>query len=460
MPSKPAQYLHISEHNRYRVYNLLKTLISRHSDTKLTIILKRVHASDLSQLWTFLADEEKEYILSILDVNVSADLLKELSINERTRILRSKNTKWLIDRLEELESDDVVDILKELPNNEANFIIRNFNKEYSEKIKQLMHYPERTAGALMTSDFWAINPDASVTSVIEQLRASNNKEEITHLHFIYVVDANNYLVGYISLKKLILEDGNAKAHNIMSPISIQLPPEMDQEEVAKVFKNHNLLVLPVVDDQGVMLGKITIDDIIDVLEEEASEDVFKMMGLTSDKLSKSVLESCKNRLPWAFINLLTSLVSASVISLFNHTLESFILLASFMPMVAGIGGATGNQMVAIIIRGLVLGEIHLRQVSHVLIQEIMSTFIGAIAIGSCISIFTYYYYHNLLLGSIVGLALTFNMVFATIIGAGIPLTLKFFKLDPAFGSSIFVSASTDIFGFIVFLGMASVILSK
>ena len=458
MSQSRSKYILISEKNRYRVYEIIKKHTLRKNSRGLKKILERVHPSDLSQLWFLLDNHEKEYVLSILNVEISADLLTELSIQERSRILKSKNINWILDRLEELDSDDVVDILKQLPNKDAHFIIKNFDKEYSEQIKKLMHYPEETAGALMSSDFWAINPNASVTSIIKQLRLSNKKEEITHLQFIYVVDKNNKLLGYISIKKLILEDGKEKAKDIMSSISVKVGPEMDQEEVAKIFKNYNLIVLPVVDKDNIMLGKITVDDIIDVVDREASEDVFKMMGLRSDKFSRNVYESLKNKLPWAFINLLTSLISASVISNFQVTIEKFVLLASFMPMVAGMGGATANQMVAISIRGLVLGEIHFKQISTVLLRETLSTLLGSTVIGICVSVFSYYVYHNFLLGIIVAIALISNMVFATIIGAGIPLTLKLLKLDPALGSSIIVSACTDIFGFLIFLFMASIFL--
>ena len=457
-----AQFLLISEENQERIVETVKSLIERESLNFLKQILSRLHPTDIAKLWHFFNLKEKDFLLSLLGVGVSADLLSELEVKQRFEIFKEKNIDWIMHRLEELDTDDVVDILKELPTRKANFIIRKFDKEYSKKIKTLIKYPEETAGSLMSSNFFAVNQNAKVHDIIEQFRKIDEREEIEHLQFIYVVNGNDHLLGYIALRKLILEKSTEMAKNIMKPPPVLITPLMDQEEVARIFKNHNLISLPVVDDtQGVLLGRITIDDIVDVLEHEASEDVFKMVGLNVDQsITNSVFHSLKSRLPWMFINLGATTLSALVITHFKPTLEKYIILAVFMPMIAALGGATGNQVVTMIVRGLALGEIHLKQAKSFLVRELGTVLVGGLMIGGTMGIFTYYFdeKNSIEFASLVAGALVFNMLFATTIGTAIPLTLKLLGFDPAAGSAMLVTTLTDIAGFYIFLGFASIFL--
>ena len=456
-----SRFLLVSEDNQKRIIETLKSLIQRSNQNFLKQVLSRLHPTDIANLWDFFDPKEQDFLLSLLGVEASADLLSELGVNQRSEIFKTRNTEWIIHHLAELETDDVVDILKELPTGEANFIIRKFDEEYSKKIKTLIKYPEETAGSLMSSDFFAVNENARIDEIIEKFREFNKTEEIEHLQFIYVVDKNDHLLGYIPLRKLILEKASKKAKDIMKPAPVLITPLMDQEQVAKIFKNHKLISLPVIDEKGVLLGRITIDDIVDVLEKEASEDVFKMVGLNTEKsIANNVFHSLKSRLPWMFINLGTTALSALVISHFQTTLEKYIILAVFMPMIAALGGATGNQMVTMIVRGLAVGEIHLRQVRSFLTKEFGTVLIGSFMIAAVMSLFAHQIYEQSGLDFIflVSGALIFNMICATTIGTAIPLVLKLFKLDPATGSSILVTTLTDIVGFYIFLGFASIFL--
>ncbi len=456
-----SHFLLISENNRDRILEILKASIQRKRISLLNKILSRLHPTDLANLWNFFIIDEKKYLLSLLSVEIGAKLLSELETHERDEIFKEKNIEWIMQYLEVLETDDVVDILKELPTRKANFIIRKFDLEYSAKIKTLIQYPEETAGSLMSSNLFAVNEDARIGDLINKFRELDKKEKIKDLQFIYVVDQNDRLLGYISLRKLILEESSMKANEVMKPPPILITPFMDQEEVAQIFKNHNLISLPVVDDKDILLGKITIDDIVDVLEEEASEDVFKMVGLNIEKsMRSSILNSLKNRLPWMFINLAATGLSALLIRYFQPTLEKYIILAIFMPMIAALGGATGNQIVTMIVRGLTLGEIHLKQARFFLIRELGSIFIGSILLAGTMMLFTYYIYQesSMTFIIVVSSALIFNMLSATVLGTGIPLLLKLFGFDPAAGSSILVTTLTDLTGFYIFLGFATIFL--
>ncbi|MES0490859.1 MAG: magnesium transporter [Leptospirales bacterium] len=456
MAETVQHFILITEKNREQVVRTIKKLILRRKSEWLSQLLGKLHASDLTHIWNYFSTVEKSQILNNLKEEDSAAFLAELDPKLSAAILRTQDTEWIVDRLEELDPDDSVDILKTLSDWEADFIIRRFDAEYSKKIKELLHYPEETAGALMTSDFIAVSQKASVETIIKQFRKESQKNQFEDLHFIYIVNEKTHLVGYIPLRKLIIEKPGKLAKDIMKPLPVLVRPETDQEEVAKLFRDYDLISAPVVNEDNILLGRITIDDIVDVLEEEASEDVYRMFGLNKkEKFSNGILLSLRHRLPWMFINIATTTISALVIGLYQGLIQEFVVLAMFMPMVAALGGATGNQMVAMVVRGLALGKLHWVQIRWVLFRDVTAVILGAILVGSLISIVAHLLYNNYLLGMIVAIALLLNMVFATIMGAAIPLLLKFFKMDPAYGSSILVAASTDIMGFFIFLALAS-----
>ena len=363
--------------------------------------------------------------------------------------------------MEELETDEVVDILKELPSQEANFIIHKFEKEHSDKIRKLIHYPEETAGSLMSSNFFAVNQNASIGGIIKKLREIEEKDEIEHLQFVYVVDENDKLLGYISIRTLILRKPKQKAKSVMKATPTLITPFMDQEEVAKVFKDLNLIALPVINEEGTLLGQITIDDIVDVLEEEASEDAFKMVGLEIEKrMTNSVLISLRSRLPWLFITLGATSLSALVIKYFEPTLERFITLAAFMPMIAAMSGAIANQMVTLIVRGLAVGELHWKEIRRFLTREFASVFISSIVIGTLLAILAHNVHEQSGFGLVIGFTFILIMLTATLIGISLPLLLKFFGFDPATGSSMLTTTLTDTVSFSIFLGFAALFLMR
>lgn len=453
------QYIPVTEENRARIVRVIKKIIERRKDVWFEAFLLRLHAIDIAHLWNFFTEEEQSRIINALPREESAEVLSELEPVERTAILKSKNIEWIFSRLEELDPDDLVDILKELSKWEADFIIRRFDAEFSQKIKELLKYPEETAGALMTSNFLTVSQNATVETVIKQFRQEAEENEMQDLHFIYVVDSQNHLLGYIPIRILILEKPDKRAKDLMKPPPVRINPEMDQEEVAQIFRKYDLISIPVVSVDNVLLGRITIDDILEVLEEEVSEDVYRMFGLhKGEKFSNGIFISLKHRLPWMFINIVSTALSAVIIGLYKGLIEQFVVLAMFMPMVAALGGASGNQMVAMIVRGLAVGQLHWKHVRWVLFRDTIAVTLGALLIGALIGAATHFLFQDYTLGLVVGLALLLNMVFATIMGAAIPLLLRLFNLDPALGSSILVAGSTDMMGFFIFLWLASEIL--
>lgn len=452
-------YIYLTDENQEQIIRVLKYLIHKKRGRWLKELLNHIHPASLADIWEYFEDIERDILISLLEIDASAELLSELEKPERKEIIELKNHKWLAERVEELDTDDAVDILKDLGDNEASKVLNYFDGEYTKKIKELMRYPEETAGALMSSDFITALASAKIGSIIKSFQKAAKKDELEDYHFIFVVDKNNKLLGYIPIRKLILESPKKKANDIMKGVEIAVRHDTDQEEVARIFRDYNLLTLPVIDEAGMLLGRITIDDVVDVMEEEASEDAYRMVGLNKDeKISNSIITSFRHRFPWMLINLVTTTLSAIIVGLFQGVLEKYVILALFMPMVAALGGATGNQMVTMIVRGLAIGELHFRQVRWVLFREVIAVFMGAVLIGSIVAAGTYAIQGEILLGLVIAMALLLNMVFATLIGAGIPLALRFAKLDPALGSSILVAATTDMLGFFIFLGLAGYIL--
>lgn len=453
---KGNQYLTLADDNRRRYLYVLQSLLDRQQNRWLSALLERIHPAEIENWWGDFTREEQDRIVSLLPQENLALLVAELHENDRDELFQRHSNAWIIALMEELDSDDVVSILRGMSNWQANNIITHLDKSDAMKIKSLLKYPPETAGGLMSLDFLAVQQEADIESIITQFRRVVEVEEIEDIHFIYVIDKQNRLQGYIPLRKLILKKGGHLAKDLMLPPIVSILPSLDQEEVVATFRTHDLISVPVVDEKGTLLGRITIDDVVDVLDDEVSEDVFQMVGLgKNEHLSNDILTSMRNRVPWMLINLGTSVLAAAIIGLFQATLQKLVVLAMFMPMVAALGGATANQMVALIVRGLAMGELHWSSVRWIFFRELASVIFGSLLIGVLAGGFAYQTYHSFALGTIVALALLLNLIFATTVGTGIPLLLRLLKLDPAMGSSIIVSALTDMMGFFIFLSLAN-----
>lgn len=450
------QYLPLADENRTRYFNVIQNLLDRKGNLWLTSLLRRIHPAEIENWWGDFSEKEQDRIITALPQETRAVLISELHENDRSSLFQRHNHAWIIDLLEELDSDDVTDILRGMSNWQANNIITHLDKSDAVKIKSLLKYPPETAGGLMNLDYLAVQESANIENIITQFRRVVEVEEIEDIHFIYVIDHNNHLRGYIPLRKLILEKPVRTAKDVMLPPIVSILPTLDQEDVVGIFRTHDLISVPVVDEKGILLGRITIDDVVDVLDDEVSEDVFQMVGLTKDEhLSNDIVTSIRHRIPWMVINLFTSVLSATIIGFFQGTLEKLVVLAMFMPMVAALGGATANQMVALIVRGLAMGELHWSSVRWIVFREISSVVVGGILVGILAGGFAFHLYHSFALSVIIASALLLNLIFATVVGSGIPLLLRLFKFDPAMGSSIIVAALTDMMGFFIFLSLAN-----
>lgn len=361
--------------------------------------------------------------------------------------------------LSEMSSDELVDFLGIVDEHIKEQIIQKLNKEDAAEVKELLSYGEETAGGIMATEFISIREDMSVSETISFLRKEAPNSETPY--YIYVLDDAEVLKGVVSLRDLITTDAAELIKNIMNEKVLSVPVDMDQEEVGHVFEKYGYMVIPVIDDAGVMLGIITADDILAVITDEHTQDMYRMAGLDEDEdVDSSVLDSIKSRLPWLLVNLITAVIASSMVKLFEGTLEQIVALATFMPIVAGMGGNAGAQSLTLIVRSIALGELSMDNAGKVLAKGLQVGFINGLAIGLIMAILGYLFEGNIYLAFVIGMALFLNLIVAAISGYFVPVTLKKLHVDPALASSIFVTTFTDTLGFFFFLGLATIMMSK
>ncbi len=416
-----------------------------------------LHPADIADLIDNLKEQEKIHLFSLLDVEKASDVITELSDISREQILEDISDKKLAEIIDEMESDDAADVIAELPEDQARAVLEEIEPEESEDLKELLKYEEDTAGGIMQSELVSVHAEATINNALHAVVEAS--DEIEKLYNVFVVDSYEKLVGAIPLQKLITSRRNSPAIEAIDKTIPSVQTSVDQEEVARMFEKYDLVSLPVVNNENHLLGRITIDDIVDVMEEETSEDIYRIAGLDEDdSIFNEPMESVKKRLPWLYLNLLTALASALVIGFFENTIQMVIALAVFMPVVAAVGGNAGSQTLTLIVRGMALGEVTFENSKKALYKQITVGIFNGLAVGFVIGIIAYLWKGMPVLGLVLGLAMIINVFVGTLMGTLVPLSLKWLKADPALGSHIFVTAFTDAFGFFSFLGLATIFL--
>jgi len=420
-------------------------------------LLDSVHPADQADLFLHLDEELKEAFLSLLNAEGLADLLEYLDEDHRREVIEKMPRASLARVLDRMENDEAVDILQDLPPAEAVRVLANMNT--ASEIAPLLEHSEESAGGLMTRGYVALHKDMTAQEAITFLRLRRPVAE--EAYYLYVLDSANRLEGVVNLRQLIVADPQTRIEEIMTREVASVAPGTDQEECARLIQHYRLRALPVVDASGRLEGIITADDLMEVISEEATEDMYRMVGLPSDEsVYAPVAVSARRRLPWLYINLITAFFAAAVVAAFEPTIEKLTALAVFMPVVAGQGGNAGIQTITIVVRGIALGEIELRDVRRVLLKEISIGVLKGISLGLTVGIIAGIWKDNWTLGFVVGLALLLNMLVAGALGALIPLTLRALRLDPAIASGIFLTTFTDVLGFFFLLGLATLLISQ
>ncbi len=426
--------------------------------------LIKLHQADIASLIEHLTAQERKIIIQLffdrqMETTQLAEIISEIKPEIAIEILSDLEVIQITHILEELSSDDAASLIALFDEELQLEILNKMKKEDAVDVQEQLAYPEESAGRIMSSDFLALDESTSAGDAITAIQLAGEEVEVPF--YLYVIDDEQRLKGVVSLKQIILVNPKFKLKEIMNSEVYKVDAFTDQEEVAKVVANYNLLAIPVVDESDRLVGVVTVDDIIDIIHDEATEDIYKLAGVTQDyRLDLPLMTSLKKRVPWLFLSLFTTSFSALVVALFKGSIKEFIWLAVFMPVVAAIGGVVGNQTVAIMVREMVIGELEWKLSRTILLKQLMVGFGSGISIGLISGTIGYLVSGLWIFGVIFASAIIFNLAMAAFLGSVIPLFLRFLKLDPALASGMLVTMMTDIIGYASFLGLAAIILPK
>jgi len=432
----------------------LKQAISSDNE-QLKATLAEYHASEIAILFESLNSEDQQRIINLLDVEIASEVISEMHEEAHPEeLLLQLHPDKRTEIVEELDYDDATDIISQLEEHEQKEILQDLSEDDASSIRNLMSYDEETAGGLMNTEVIRINLNLTKKDAIDEI--IRQSEEIEEFYTVNVVDDDNIFKGIVSLKDIIKAKGNAKITDMVNADVVYVKAETDQEEVAKLISQYNLTSIPVVDDEMHLLGRVTFDDVIDVLEDENTEDFLKISGVSEDEeLSGNWIEAVKSRLPWLIINLGTAFLASAVIRHYDDALKQLAVLSAYMVIIAGMGGNAATQALAVTVRRISLYDLTDNQAYRTVLKEFTVGLINGAVTGLIVLIFAYFFDANLMLGLVIFLAMTGNLVIAGITGSSIPLVLKRVGIDPAIASSIIITTFTDVFGFLLLLGLAS-----
>lgn len=399
--------------------------------------------------------DRRRTILRKLPTDRVSNVLAEMDPDHSAEVVGAMREWRAVEVLEDLKPDDAADVVEELDTDDRDRLLDKLEPKTATIVKTLMNYGPDTAGGVMTPDVATVQAEMQIDKAIDRLRTLS--KELETLYYIYVIDADSKLQGVVSMRQLILAQPNQKIRDIMiTELNGVCTPEKDREAVARSMANYNLIALPVVDEAYHLLGIVTHDDVIDILQEEATEDIQRLHGAGPDEsIHDTIMSSVFKRHPWLFVNLLTALMAAGIVYLFRHQIESVSFLAVFMPIIASLGGNTGAQTLAVAIRGLALDEVRSRDSARICFKEALKGIINGVIIGLVAAFIAYQITLSVLLALAVFLAALLNMCLSGAIGAFIPLVLNKFNCDPAQSSHIFLTAITDVVGFFIFLSLGT-----
>ncbi|WP_085992703.1 magnesium transporter [Oceanobacillus senegalensis] len=405
----------------------------------------------------FFIDQEKENrmrIYSYLSPAELAELMINIEFENIPEYFKEMNPRLGAMVISEMPADDAVDILNEMDKEEVVSFLTIMEKDAAEEIKHLLHYEEKTAGSIMTTEYIALFKTQTTEEAMQQLKQQAPDAET--IYYLYVLDDDKRLVGVLSLRDLIVAKEETKIEEVMSEKVVAVSVARDQEEVALTFRDYDLLALPVVDFQNHLLGIITVDDILDVMEEEASEDFSKLAGISeADRPNDTAMEAAKKRLPWLIVLLFLGIFTASLIGQFEETLDQVAVLAIFIPLIAGMAGNTGTQALAVAVRGLSNGDYENEGKLKLILREATTGFITGSVCGIVISTVIFFWKGDLFLGIIVGVSIMASLIVATLAGSLVPILMDRLKIDPAVASGPFITTINDIISILIYFGMAT-----
>lgn len=439
----------------------VQKFMKRGATAHLTNMINKLHPADVSRVLEHLesAEEKKELFDLVRDIQFKAYVLKELDPHSRSHLLDQLSDRDIASLLRQLSSDDVAEVMDGLQEEKREAVLNYLALEDSRKVQSVLAYPEETAGRLMNTDFLAMREDATVDEAVKQVREAKQRQIVFYL---YVTNKEDRLVGVVSLRELLISPPGITIKRVMNPEVITVSADADQEEVARLVTRYNLLAIPVVDGEHRIEGIVTFDDVIDVLREEATEDIYKLAGAGSPEealpLQASSLKTARFRLPWLLTTLFGTILSGGILWTFRLTLQEVVALVTFIPVIAAMGGTVGIQSSTVVVSGLATGRIEPAHLWRVFARELKVGLFMAVLCGLVVGAVAFLWYDHPMLGVVLAGAMFLAITVAAVLGALAPVTLNKLGIDPAISSGPFVTTFNDIMSLAIYLGLATLLL--
>lgn len=436
---------------------LVETLVHRQHLAELQKKLDSLHPADVAYILEALPLDQRLDVWELVKAERDGDILLEVSDAVRQTLIADMDSEELLAAAEQLGTDELADLAPDLPKDVLQDLYESLDARNRERLQSALSYPEDTVGALMDFDVVTIREDVALEVALRYLRRIGKLPE--HTDKLFVVDRHDVLRGVLPLRRLVVSDPDLGVDEVMTEDAVVFHPENSAAEAAKAFERYDLVTAPVVDADRKLIGRITVDTVMDFIREEAESDMLSLAGLREDEdIFSSVWKAVQNRWTWLAVNLVTAFIASRVIGTFEGAIEKIVALAALMPIVAGIGGNSGNQTITMIVRGLALGQVASHNMKSLLQKELGVALLNGLIWGGVLGVVAYLLYHNMALGVVMTAAMTLNLLLAAIMGVLIPFVMTKLGKDPAVGSSVMITAMTDSGGFFIFLGLASLIL--
>jgi magnesium transporter len=436
---------------------LITNYLENYQNNKIFVYLKEMHNADIADLIQNLDPVLRLSLINIISNKFDPEILTYLNDSLRDEIVETLDIKQLANNAKELDIDDAVDLVEDLEKEDQNTFLENLEAEERTLIEEGLNYPEDSAGRLMQRQFVALDLNWNVGQAIDYLRSNKNKLP-EDFYDIFLINNSNKVMGVVPLGRLMGSKRDVDLETITNKETRLIDVNTDQEEVAYLFSKYGLVSAAVIDENEKIIGSITVDDVVDVIEEEREEDILKLGGVGHTDIYNAVIDTTKSRFSWLLVNLLTAVVASIVIGFFEASIEKVVALAILMPIVASMGGNAGTQTLTVAVRALAVKELTTSNALKIITKETFIGGINGIIFAIIISLVSMYWFQDLMLGIIIGLAMVLNLIVAGFAGTIIPLTLDKLKIDPALASGVILTTITDVFGFLSFLGLATLFL--
>lgn len=438
-------------------HDLVESLVHKQHLNELQKKLDLLHPADVAYILEALPLEQRLDVWELVKAERDGEILLEVSDAVRQTLIADMDSDELLAAAEQLDTDELADLAPDLPKDVLQDLLDSLDTQNRERLQSALSYSDDAVGALMDFDIVTIREDITLEVALRYMRRLGSLPD--HTDKLFVVDRHDILRGVLPLKRMVVNDLDAIVADVMAADPILFHPEDIADDAAKAFERYDLVTAPVVDENNKLVGRITVDAVMDFIRDEAESDKLSMAGLREEEdFFSSVWKSVQNRWAWLAINLVTALIASRVIGLFEGSIEKIVALAALMPIVAGIGGNSGNQTTTMIVRGLALGQIASHNMRSLITKELGVALLNGLLWGGVLAVIAYALYGNYQLGLVMMGAMTLNLLLAAVMGVMIPLVMNRFGRDPAVGSSVLITAMTDSGGFFIFLGLATIFL--